>query len=52
MTPEQIVVAFKRSEKPASILIEKETQNAGWRSWIPGAVKSYYQSISSKEMGS
>lgn len=37
LTPEQMVVAFLKSEKPAAEYIQRE---AGWKSWIPGMFKS------------
>jgi len=39
LSSEQILIAFMKAERLAADFIQKENENAGWRSWIPGVFK-------------
>ena len=42
LSSEQILIAFMKAERLAADFIQKENENAGWRSWLPGMIKSSF----------
>lgn len=44
-----MIMGYMKAEKMAAEFIAKEAEKAGWRSWLPGMIKSSFLKDSLKE---